>query len=764
MKEQINEQKRKGIQNNEGNKKKRTKGKEEKINKKEKEKDNVKNETSKIVVPKKRGPRSGFLNDMVKDRVKKILSDSNIPYSTENGEFVYSNNNLNSEVNTKDDSFSCSSNDNSYSISNNENTQENSIAKQSEINNLENNNKDNNNNNNNKKNLVEVTYERLSNFYFKILKDIDDNKDDIQKSHNFKNIIPLDGLKDLNIPTDFKFSNTDTDDEKLFYQSLLEFTTDDFPNIIHLNYKLLTDFFNYAHAYAPIIHPSALVLRIKNRTLSPCLLLVIYAMTYLFIPNQNKRLSRFYADKSQQYLLAHIHTLDIQNIHTAYLLANLEPGTNRSYLFSGIALRLLKVLKVLDFDRKPNTYIERILYEERVKTLWCCLGKDSLMNITSNSLEYPRWLDQPLPQCATDISIINYYTPKRLAVVFMAVVICLTKIIRYARLRRDNIIDVNIFKKSIDEINEIYNLLEDHISLSKHAFSSNTHPQLACIIYHYTLYFTTKLVLFNIELSPYIYKGKLDPSKKYIQLKRKPQNISNIIKDICQKLNINKEEEIDSEFNLFGAFTNHSKSEVNTITSQSLISLSLPLNEYINLNSKSKVPESNFSSNSINSDLDYEYYSKTILAKIPISSFNYKLYDEKNDDNTNDSKKIFLKIPPFLKTIDYENCFNVCFETAEKATNALKILVNYLEENLRYQSSLCWTFYNLGLFYMNVYANFKREDLKETIEFYHDQIKIMYKNFPDLSVHYSKIYEEAKIEAYTSFLDDNIIFCPRGYY
>jgi len=192
----------------------------------------------------------------------------------------------------------------------------------------------------------------------------------------------------------------------------------------------LTDFFNYAHTYSPIVNPAALVLRIQKRQLSPGLLLAIYALTYLFHPDQNKKLAYFYAEKSRQYLLAHIYGSDIQNIHTAYLLSNFEPGTNKSYLLSGISVRLLKVLNLYE---ESNQLIDKIFYEERVKTIWCCLGKDTLMNITCNFLGHPEWLDHTLPQATTDLSIIQKYTPERLTVVFMAAVICLNKVIQHVR-------------------------------------------------------------------------------------------------------------------------------------------------------------------------------------------------------------------------------------------------------------------------------------------------------------------------------------------
>jgi len=132
-------------------------------------------------------------------------------------------------------------------------------------------------------------------------------------------IISFNELEPYSIEFKFNFSKIN---EKIPNHSLLEYNTQTLTNVIHLDYSLLTDFFNYAHTYALIIHPAALVLRIQQKTLSPGLLLAIYALTYLFIPNQNKELANFYFEKAYQYLFAHLHTTDIQNVHISFLLSN----------------------------------------------------------------------------------------------------------------------------------------------------------------------------------------------------------------------------------------------------------------------------------------------------------------------------------------------------------------------------------------------------------------------------------------------------------
>jgi len=794
----MKEQKRKAINNNSleiNNKKKcAKKSVSETVNKKENKNKKISGEKSgEKTVGKKRGPRSGFLNDMVNDRVKKIFSESNIPYKLENGKMIYLDNN-------NDLNFIKQDIKNDYNISEKSSSSNSSDSGESS-------NKD-------EKSVKEMNIEKLFDYYNNILKTLEKNENENDSSHS---VLSFDELDSLDIKTDFHFN--DTDNIKIADQDLIEITSDLNLNVIHLDLKLLTDFFNYAHTYAPIINPTALVLRIRQRILSPGLLLAIYALTFLFRPNQNKRLAKFYAEKSLQYLFAHIYTSDIQNVHTAYLLSNFEPGTNKSYILSGLSVRLLKVLNLYE---DPKSYIETVLYEERVKTIWSCLGKDTLMNITCNRLRHPEWLDQPIPQAITDLSILKYYTPERLSVVFMASVMCLSKVIKHARNRRYNKLDKSEFKRLIDELNTIHKHLESHISLSKISVTTDTHPQLTCIMYHYIMYFTSKLLLFNIELSPYIYHNKLLPSKKYIQIERKSYNITKLIKNCVDDAIKNEAEnklciENDSNNNDINMMTPVSlASSISSSNSSSNGSNKNKNNDNMDRNSvnssendnendiemdnmninNSSINNNNSDSNSnlcINKNnkldhylndnynlfteitlsesaasLEYDYTNKCVISKLPEPSYNYKLYE--NDKETSDldqkEKDKFIELPSFSnEDIDFENCYNVCFETAEKATNAIKMLYGVFSKgNVKYQNTLCWSFYHLGLFYMNVYANFKKENLKERIEFYHDQIKAMYKLYPFLSIHYSKLYEEAKEEAYQAFLDDSIIFYPKGYF
>jgi len=457
-------------------------------------------------------------------------------------------------------------------------------------------------------------------------------------------------------------------------------------------------------------------------------------------------------------------------------------------MLSGLSVRLIKVLV---FNVEPSGILEPLFYEERSKTIWCCYAKDSLMNITCNIVYNPIWSDHCVSQSISDISIFQKFTPEKYTIIYMTIVVCLTKIVRHAIKRRKNSINKKEFKDLIDEITSTFISLENHITISHKNMTKPNDHYISCIIYHYTLLFTAKLILFNIELSPYIYKYKINNSKKYVKVKHKILSIENIIVndyDYIKSINQNNDTTTSSP---------NIKKENIPISKDTLIVNTEPLasssfsnikynngNEkfiftnnkfqYISSNEKIEKIQSNGNSSTFSNvfelnsyekivtQLENDYYKSCILKKIPETHFNYREYNENEEKNTDDSLE-FLEYPPHLNDFDYESCFNVCLDTVDKATQAIKRLISYYDKSqLYYQNCLCWSFYNIGLFYMLIYANFKKDDAKEYIEFYHNQIRVMYKVYPILSLYYSKIYEQAKIEAYEAYSNDSIIFCPKG--
>jgi len=362
----------------------------------------------------------------------------------------------------------------------------------------------------------------------------------------------------------------------------------------------------------------------------------------------------------------------------------------------------------------------------------------------------------------TDTNMIQNYAPEKYVFIYMSIVLCLTKTINHAKSRRNNIINKKDFKDLIDEITSTFRSLENHISITKKNISKeNDLHYISCIIYHYMLLFTAKLILFNIELSPYIYSHKISRSKKYVQVKCKPLSARNII---INDYNYNNDNDNKKETSPLTKMLPKNTSitapkSLTSLSSSILINESNDNNEFITSNNNEY-----YTQDDIVSQLEIDNYKSCTFINYPVPFFNYREYNENEENNVNNSLK-FLEIPPFLNDFDYENSFNVCLDTVDKATKIIRKLIAYFDEaqlQIKYQNCLCWTFYNIGLFYMLVYANFRNDDVKENIEFYHKQIKVMYKVFPVLSLHFSKLYEKAKNEAYEAYSNDTIIFYPRG--
>ncbi|OUM64548.1 hypothetical protein PIROE2DRAFT_8620 [Piromyces sp. E2] len=445
-----------------------------------------------------------------------------------------------------------------------------------------------------------------------------------------------------------------------------------------------------------------IVTRIQQKVLSPGLLCAIYATVYKDGHNKNKELSNYYYNQSINYMYNNIHAADIQNIQIASLLSNLKPGTKESYLLNGISIRLLRVLNNYD-DHEMNK--SSLFNEERIFTLWYCINNDIMQSLLYYPLCQLNQLDQPLAQVLEDPYYLKKNPPEDFTLKYIVIFKLLTKVLKHASDRRKGNFNINEFKKLIERLEYLdIRLKKEYLLIQRDKKKSNS-QFLLYHFYSFLIFYVTKLILFNIELSPFVYKNRLSPSKKYVQIREEEPHF-----DIKSLENITGE-------------------------------------------------------NSDNGDDDFSinYQTNSILDNMPSYNFNYQIYNDFNKyDNNNDLK--FLKIPPIVNGFDYETCYHICYDTVEKATEFLETVNKHFNKHdICYPYYLGWIFYNLGIFYMLIYTYFKKEpEIQEKIEFFHEQIKVMYINYPYISYYYSKLYEKAKREARKAAYDDSILFYPQG--
>jgi len=300
-------------------------------------------------------------------------------------------------------------------------------------------------------------------------------------------------------------------------------------------------------------------------------------------------------------------------------------------------------------------------------------------------------------------------------------------VFRHVKNRINGQFNRNEFKKLMEETNYLKKIIiKDYDLIQMNEFKNNLNYHY----YSYLLLSISRILLFNIELSPYVYRKKLIPFKKYIRMKP--------IEDTTM------EEYPFSDMN--NTHQNNNK------------------NYY----------ETYFETSCSDPFFKEKFKNYCIFSKTKYPGFNYKPYDElensmtkDGDDDINDDYDDveFLTIYPPLKDFDYENCFNLCLDILIKSKEFLininKFIYQSNSSKIKYYYYTGFYLYHAGMFCMTAYANLRDESMKEYIEFFHKQIKIMYRHAPYLSYFYSQIYDKAKKEAYAAYLDDTILFCPK---
>lgn len=89
-----------------------------------------------------------------------------------------------------------------------------------------------------------------------------------------------------------------------------------------INYKLINEYFNYAHPYFPILNKEIIFERIQNKTIFPGLLLAIYASTYMYKSNPSLEMSRKYVKLAYDYTFNYINEPNIQITQAIALISN----------------------------------------------------------------------------------------------------------------------------------------------------------------------------------------------------------------------------------------------------------------------------------------------------------------------------------------------------------------------------------------------------------------------------------------------------------
>jgi len=182
----------------------------------------------------------------------------------------------------------------------------------------------------------------ISTLYLKYLKNNELSHEYLNNLHDIFSIRNFGCQRDWN-----SLKTVVLEDFKNLNDNMIEYVPGSKTDLLHINFNLITDFFKYGYNIALIVHPSVILLRIQQKSLSPGLLFAIYSGAYLFRPNQDNLKSKFYYIMSFRCLLKDIQKYDIQNLQTAFILSNIR---KKIYKYTYIYIYILITISLIRFN------------------------------------------------------------------------------------------------------------------------------------------------------------------------------------------------------------------------------------------------------------------------------------------------------------------------------------------------------------------------------------------------------------------------------
>jgi len=293
-------------------------------------------------------------------------------------------------------------------------------------------------------------------------------------------------------------------------------------------------------------------------------------------------------------------------------------------------IRSLKGFNSFDYN------VNGISNKEYMDGCYTFINTDLLLNLTCNrcNIGFMNWFDQALPKIFKEPRILFDQHPlEKSTIKYQVLSDFLAKVLIHSNNRSHGKFNHDEFHRLIQQSEEIKELLKkDYEFIVNNEFKIKLLPQ--CLVY--ILYYATNIILYSMEFSPYIYKEKISPLKNYIHLSSPPTKTT----------------------------SSSSQEEMNPTAQDN--------------------DDDDDTTNKIDSDFNAYYKSykekfkhHSILENINYPGYNYQLYDEMNPPSTQE-KVEFLNITSPLPNIDYEKCYHLCYENAEKS----KKLLDHLDINL----------------------------------------------------------------------------------
>eukprot|EP00833_Pecoramyces_ruminatium_P011596 jgi/Orpsp1_1/1185628/evm.model.c7180000094673.2 len=397
-------------------------------------------------VTKKRGPRSGYIEEIVSTRVLKEIER----VVTEN---LISKENIYKLAKNNVDLF------NSSEI----------LKKYLEEMNIEENTKPENT----KESLPTVNKEK-------------NDKNTTNESGNNKSIFPiLSNVKDNESVLFNKLNENKIIGESILYNNhiMLKY------KMIRIDFKLIDEYFYYAHLYFPILDKDVLLERIQNKTIFPGLLLAVYGSAFMFKANPSLEMSRKYIELAYNYSFDYFTEPNIQLTQTMALISNCECGTNKGWIFLGIALRMAYLLEL----NKDDKSLSKKYNDERKFTFWYIMCKDMMISIiTGRSCRYALYQYISSESAELFLKNLNSNVSSINLILHILLANLIQKVIQYVRKSQINSKDLN---KLEEEIDYWFNIFDPFFKYHNENMINEVIGEILFKL-HYNIIFSTIKILF----------------------------------------------------------------------------------------------------------------------------------------------------------------------------------------------------------------------------------------------------------------------------
>jgi len=214
-------------------------------------------------------------------------------------------------------------------------------------------------------------------------------ENNINENSNTYNYSVIEHIIKRNSDNDFDFKITPSIfNDFIAYNECINFkdklTINENPNIGSelINYVVINYYYKYFNTCFPVVNYNSFAIHAKNGTLSKYLLFAMYAMAYLFQPNPNIAKATEYIEKAKALILQNYSSVNVQILQAIYLVMIFESGSDQSWIYSSLGVKMIINNSLYFMNAKKNKYIMKEDIDDMRSIALIILSHDSWLALT----------------------------------------------------------------------------------------------------------------------------------------------------------------------------------------------------------------------------------------------------------------------------------------------------------------------------------------------------------------------------------------------